>query len=110
MCIGLPMRIETVLGSSGRCRHGGETHLVDLALVPEAVAGDHVLVFLGAARRRLDAAEAAQIAEALAGLAAAFAGTGDAAALDAAFADLAGRAPALPPHLEAARAAGLKEA
>jgi hydrogenase expression/formation protein HypC len=103
------MQIDAIDGTTGRCRSGGETHTVDLVLVPEARPGDHVLVFLGTARRLLSADEAAQIARALAGLAAVFQG-GGATDLDAAFADLAGRAPALPPHLEAARAAGLKEA
>lgn len=104
MCIAMPLCLDRVEGAFGFA--GGEP--VDLALVPEAGAGDWVLVFLGVARRRLDPAEAAMISAALAGLAAAMAGDG--AMVDALFPDLAGREPSLPPHLEAARAAGLKEA
>lgn len=104
MCIATPRRLDRIEGACGFA--GAEA--VDLALVPEARVGDWVLVFLGAARRRLDTAEAAQISTALTGLAAAMAG--EAAAIDALFPDLAGREPCLPPHLEAARAAGLKDA
>jgi len=109
MCLGIPMRIERLDGLAGQCVDDrGEVRLVDLSLVPEARAGDHVLVFLGAARRLLDAGEARLIAEALAAVAAAMAGRAD--AVEHAFADLIGREPSLPPHLEAARAAGLKDA
>lgn len=104
MCIATPMRLDHVDGIHGLA--GGET--VDLSLAPQAVAGDWVLVFLGVARRVLEAAEAARILAALEGLAAVMRGGG--ADLDHLFADLAGREPALPPHLEAARAAGRKEA
>jgi len=104
MCIATPMRLDRVEGIHGLA--GAES--IDLSLVPEAVAGDWVLVFLGVARRTLGAEEAAQILAALDGLAAVM--QGRAADLDHLFADLAGREPALPPHLEAARAAGRKEA
>lgn len=97
------MRIETIDGWSGRCRHGDALHDVDLALLPEARPGDHVLVFLGAGRRLLDANEAAQIAQALAAVEAVM--RGDTTSIDAAFADLAGREPMLPPHLAAEFAA-----
>ncbi|WP_051087054.1 HypC/HybG/HupF family hydrogenase formation chaperone [Ancylobacter sp. FA202] len=103
MCLGLPMRIETIAGWSGHCRYGDAHHVVDLSLLPEARPGDHVLVFLGAGRRLLDADEAARIAQALAAVEAVM--RGDATSVDAAFADLAGREPMLPPHLAAALAA-----
>lgn len=104
------MRVDEVNGLSAVCSASGRTARVDLSLVPEARPGDHVLVFQDTARRLLDADEARLIAEALAGVAALMAGEADAAAIDAAFADLAGREPELPPHLAAAYAAGRKEA
>lgn len=103
MCIGIPLRLTGVDGVVGRTEDGSA---VDLSLVPEAAVGDWVLGFLGAARRMLDPEEAAQILDALAAMAAAL----DGETLDGAFADLTGREPTLPPHLEAARAAGLTEA
>lgn len=110
MCLGLPMCIEEVEGTFALCRAEGARERVDLALVPEARAGDHVLVFQGTARRLLDADEARLITDALAGVAAIMAGEADAASIDRAFADLADREPTLPPHLAAAYAAGRKEA
>ena len=116
MCLGLPMRIERVEGTFALCvpetgapPPAADAVRVDLALVPEAAAGDHVLVFQGAARRLLEAGEARLIAEALCGVAAIMAGTADAATIDTAFADLVDREPTLPPHLAAAYAAGRKE-
>lgn len=103
MCIGIPLRLTAVDGIVGRAEDGSA---VDLSLVPEAGPGDWVLGFLGAARRLLEPEEASQILDALAAMAAAL----DGEALDSAFADLTGREPTLPPHLEAARAAGLTEA
>lgn len=104
MCIAEPRLLLAVEGIVGQSAEGP----IDLSLTPEATAGDWVLVFLGAARQRIDAEEAARIADALAGLKAVMAGS--AADLDLLFADLAEREPSLPPHLEAARAAGLREA
>ncbi|SMF47210.1 hydrogenase expression/formation protein HypC [Azospirillum oryzae] len=103
MCIGIPLRLTGVDGVAGRTEDGS---LIDLSLVPDAGPGDWVLGFLGAARRLLDPEEAAQILDALAAMAAAL----DGERLDSAFADLTDREPTLPPHLEAARAAGLTEA
>lgn len=110
MCLGLPMRIQSVDGAFALCAADGRTERVDLVLVPDAGVGDHVLVFQGTARQLLDAEEARRIAEALAGVAAIMAGEADAALIDRAFADLADREPVLPPHLAAAYAAGRKEA
>ncbi|BAF86600.1 hydrogenase expression/formation protein [Azorhizobium caulinodans ORS 571] len=109
MCVGLPMRIESRSGHLAECSGPEGFARVDLALVPEAQVGDYVLVFLGAARRLIDALEARQIADALAALSAVMSGTSDAGALDRAFADL-DREPQLPPHLAAALAAGRTEA
>ena len=109
MCVGIPMRIESRAGDFAQCRGAEGLVPVDLALVPQAQAGDHVLVFLGAARSVLEADEAALISKALAAVAAVMSGTAEAGALDAAFADL-DRPPQLPPHLAAALAAGRTEA
>ncbi len=110
MCLGLPMRIERLEGPYALCSAEGREERVDLSLVPEAGEGDHVLVFQGAARRRLDEEEARLITEALSGVAAIMAGEADTARIDRAFADLVDREPVLPPHLAAAYAAGRKEA
>ncbi|MFG1428081.1 HypC/HybG/HupF family hydrogenase formation chaperone [Roseixanthobacter glucoisosaccharinicivorans] len=109
MCVGIPMRILERSGDFARCESEAGLERVDLSLVPQAGVGDHVLVFLGAARRVLDGREARLIADALAALSAVITGSGPAALLDAAFADL-DREPQLPPHLAAALAAGRKEA
>ena len=110
MCLGLPMRIDATDGTFATCSAAGRSETVDLILVPEAAVGEHVLVFQGTARRRLDADEARLITEALAGVAAVMAGDADPALIDRAFADIANREPELPPHLAAAYAAGRKEA
>ncbi|MFG1346167.1 HypC/HybG/HupF family hydrogenase formation chaperone [Xanthobacter autotrophicus DSM 431] len=110
MCLGLPMRVEEVHGTFALCSAEGRVERVDLALVPDAARGDHVLVFQGAARRLLDADEARLIAEALSGVAAIMAGDVDESRIARAFADLVDREPTLPPHLAAAYAAGRKEA
>ncbi|HYF88778.1 HypC/HybG/HupF family hydrogenase formation chaperone [Azospirillum sp.] len=107
MCIGIPLRLTAVDGIVGRAEDGSA---IDLSLIPEAGPGDWVLGFLGAARRLLEPEEASQILDALAAMAAAMAAALDGERLDSAFADLTGREPTLPPHLEAARAAGLTEA
>ena len=99
MCIGRPVRILSCEGIVGRTEAG---EAVDLSLTGPVETGTWVLEFLGAARGVLTPEEAALIAEALDGLASVMAGHGPGGA----FSDLTGRAPALPPHLEAARAAG----
>ncbi|HYH18885.1 MAG TPA: HypC/HybG/HupF family hydrogenase formation chaperone [Azospirillum sp.] len=106
MCIGIPMLVDRVDGFTAECSADGQRHAVDIALVQDAAPGDWVLVFLGAARHRLDPEEARLIREALSALAAAMNGQVD----DSAFADLIGREPELPAHLREARAAGRMEA
>jgi hydrogenase expression/formation protein HypC len=97
MCLGIPMEIISLDGLAAQCRAGGETHLIDLSLLPEAEPGDHVLTFLGIGRRLLDAQEAQLIAQALDAVAAAM--SGRPADIEHAFADLIGREPTLPAHL-----------
>jgi len=98
MCIGIPMQV--LEGAEGRalCADGLETRWVDTRLVDPPQPGDWLLVFLDAARERLDSERAAQIRDALRALEAAMAG--DLASVDQLFADL-DREPQLPPHLQA---------
>jgi len=107
MCIGVPMRIESIDGmvavAAREAADGAvERHTLDMLIVGPQPAGTWVLAFHGAARRVLDEPEARQILDALAALAIAL----DAdeskppnQALDALFADLVDRAPQLPEHL-----------
>ena len=100
--MGVPMQVISVDGLAARCATDGREAMVDLSLIGPQPEGQWVLVFLGAAREALDPETAEQIRRALAGVARVMAG-GD---LGDAFADLEGREPRLPPHLEAARRAG----
>lgn len=102
MCLGVPMQLLGRDGIAGLALDGEATELVDLSLTPDALEGDWVLVFLGAAREVMAEAEALAVRRALGGLRALMAG-GD---LGAAFADLEARPPTLPPHLQAALDAG----
>lgn len=97
MCLGIPMEIVSMDGLAAQCRAGGESHLIDLSLLPEARPGDHVLTFLGVGRRLIDAEESRLIARALEAVAAAM--DGRPADIEHAFADLIGRQPSLPAHL-----------
>ena len=62
MCLAVPGRITSVSGESefrrGSVSFGGITKEVSLAYVPEAGAGDYVLVHVGFAISVLDEAEA----------------------------------------------------
>ncbi|MDZ4137170.1 MAG: HypC/HybG/HupF family hydrogenase formation chaperone [Paracoccaceae bacterium] len=102
MCMGVPVRLISVDGIAGMAEGPQGIDLIDLSLCPEAVAGDWLLNFLGAARGVITADEAEKITAALQGLRDLMDG-GD---LGAAFADLDGRTPSLPPHLQAALDAG----
>lgn len=102
MCLGIPVQLIAREGIRGEILRDGTPALIDLSLTPEAVPGDWLLDFLGAAREVISAEAAGQIRAALDGLAAVLAG-GD---LGDAFADLEARPPQLPPHLQAARDAG----
>ena len=102
MCVGTPMRITEVDGLLARTTDGSVTETLDLALIGPQAPGTWVLAFLGTAREVLTEDEARKITAALAGLKSVMAGGG----VGDAFADLEARGPQLPPHLEAARAAG----
>jgi hydrogenase expression/formation protein HypC len=70
MCLAVPGRIVSIAGErplarTARVDFGGVAKDVSLAFVPEAVAGDYVLVHVGFALTRVDEAEAARVLEAL---------------------------------------------
>ncbi|HKP58340.1 MAG TPA: HypC/HybG/HupF family hydrogenase formation chaperone [Polyangiales bacterium] len=59
MCLALPARVISVLaGERAVVEIGGVRKTVSLALVPEACVGEYVIVHVGFAIGRLDAAEA----------------------------------------------------
>lgn len=71
MCLAIPGLIEDVdtsagvLARTGRVSFGGIVKRVNLSLVPEAGAGDYVLVHVGVALQCIDAIEANRVFELL---------------------------------------------
>lgn len=68
MCLAVPGKIESItdtgeLTRSGKVSFGGTLRDVSLALVPDAVAGDYVLVHVGLALSKVDESEAARTLE-----------------------------------------------
>jgi hydrogenase expression/formation protein HypC len=67
MCLGVPGLILAVSGDgltrAARVSFGGVVKEVSLAYVPEALAGDHVIVHVGFAISLVDEDEAAKIFE-----------------------------------------------
>ncbi len=68
MCLAVPARILSLSGEDpllrvGRVDFGGLIKEVNLAYVPEAKVGDHVLVHVGFAITVIDEAEAARVFE-----------------------------------------------
>ena len=104
MCLGIPMQVIEAQGMIARCTGRNGEARIDTLLVGEVAPGEWLLTHLGTARERIDAERARLVNDALDALAAATAGvlTPDAAqgAIDLAFADLLGRSPQLPPHLQ----------
>lgn len=98
MCIGIPMQVVAVEGARALCTVGDERQWIDIRLIDTPVAGEWLLVFLGAAREKISAERATQVAQALAALDAG--ARGDLAAIDTLFADLVERTPQLPLHLQ----------
>jgi hydrogenase expression/formation protein HypC len=106
MCIGVPMRIESVDGMlavavSESAAGAVERQTLDMLVTGAQPPGTWVLAFHGAARRVLDRDEARRILDALAALSIALDPGAEAQdpALDALFADLVDREPELPEHL-----------
>lgn len=91
------MRIIEADGLLARAAGHGVERTINLALVGEMPPGTWVLVFLDSARQVLDETDALAIEAALTAVEAAAAG--DSSGIEAAFADLIGREPQLPPHL-----------
>jgi hydrogenase expression/formation protein HypC len=61
MCIAIPMQV-TQAGPGRAWVHGrGQRQRIDTALVGDCAPGEWLLVFLGSARERIDAARAAEI-------------------------------------------------
>jgi len=68
MCLAVPGRILSLSGGDpltrvGRVDFGGIIKEINLAYVPEAAIGDHVLVHVGFAITVIDEAEAARVFE-----------------------------------------------
>lgn len=66
MCLAVPGRILSVCGDDpltrlGRVDFGGIIKEINLAFVPEASVGDHVLVHVGFAIAKIDEAEATRV-------------------------------------------------
>jgi hydrogenase expression/formation protein HypC len=68
MCLAIPGKIESITGEDvmsrmGRINFGGIVKEACLAYVPEAVAGDYVIVHAGFALSRVDEYEAQKVFE-----------------------------------------------
>lgn len=58
MCLAIPLRVRSIVGSMAEVEMGDVTRQVSLTLTPEARVGDYVLVHTGFAIARLDEQEA----------------------------------------------------
>lgn len=58
MCLAIPLRVCSIVGSMAEVEMGDVTRQVSLTLTPEARVGDYVLVHTGFAIARLDEQEA----------------------------------------------------
>jgi len=99
MCIGVPLQVVEIDGSSAWCAAGADREHLDMRLIGEQPIGTWVLGFAGAARQVMSAREAEQARAARQALAAVLSGDGN---IDDFFADLVGREPTLPAHLQKA--------
>jgi hydrogenase expression/formation protein HypC len=59
MCLGVPMRVYSIDGSSARVELGGLTKEISIMLLPSAKVGDYLIVHAGFAIERIEE-EAAQ--------------------------------------------------
>ena len=101
MCVGIPMKVERCDDGMAECAGRGRRERLNTMLLGDVPRGSWVLAYQGSAVRTLTEDEARQTNDAIDALEAAANGTGD---LDAFFADLVGREPALPPHLKDTKA------
>lgn len=60
MCIGVPVRLIARTGADGTGEADGVQCRISLALVPEALIGDYLLVHAGCALQVIDAQAAAE--------------------------------------------------
>jgi hydrogenase expression/formation protein HypC len=97
MCIGIPMRVMQVEGSTAWCEGMGERRRVDTLLLGPQAPGTWLLVFLDSAREVLSEAEARRTAEALQAVQQVMQGGHN---VDHLFADLVDREPELPAFLQ----------
>ncbi len=97
MCIGTPMQVVLAEAHHAWCEADGQRERLDMALIGAQPLGTWVLAFQGAARQVMGAGEAQHARNARRALAAALAGETD---MDTYFADLVGREPQLPAHLQ----------
>jgi hydrogenase expression/formation protein HypC len=58
MCLGIPMKLVSIDGRTGKAEQGGVRRAVALDLVPEAREGDYVIVHAGYGIQILDEAAA----------------------------------------------------
>jgi hydrogenase expression/formation protein HypC len=100
MCIGEVLRVVADDGHFAWCEGDGTRERIDMMLIGAQPAGTWVLAFHGAARQVLSESEAAGMHAAHRALAALLSGATD---IDAYFADLVGREPPLPAHLQGER-------
>lgn len=61
MCIAIPMQVTQAQPGRAWVQGRGGPQCVDTALVGDCAPGDWLLVFLGTARERIDAARAAEV-------------------------------------------------
>jgi len=61
MCIGIPMKVLRIEPGHAWVSGRGEVKRIDTALVGDCAEGDWLLIFLDAARERIDAARAAEV-------------------------------------------------
>lgn len=61
MCIGIPLKVFRIEPGHAWVAGRGEVKRVDTALVGDCAEGDWLLVFLDAARERIDARRAAEV-------------------------------------------------
>ena len=97
MCIGVPMRVVERGEGCAVCEGQGERRRIDTQLVGDQPEGTWLLIFLDAAREVISEEDAAKISDALEALKLALAGDAN---IDHLFADLIGREPQLPEHLQ----------
>jgi hydrogenase expression/formation protein HypC len=96
MCIATPMRAKDVLDGAAICDHIGVQTYVDTLLLGTVSPGQWLLVHAGVAIQKLDDQDARLVLDALEAAARAQCGE----EFEHLFADLSGREPQLPPHLQ----------